>query len=141
MPAAPVMQFDFPGAPAEFDAVPGRAGMTRFAALDALSIEGQAGPARLVVELALPPGADPATPPLEARVTYRPEGFATAWQSIAPPDAAQLVLTEIALSGPRPRIAGSFEIPLCFRPALLVPPDPDQCRTATGSFATVLTID
>jgi hypothetical protein len=42
--------------------------------LDAIGIEGAAGAARLTLEIALPPDAGPGTAPLDARVTYQPEG-------------------------------------------------------------------
>lgn len=136
-----ILHLAFPDAPAEFDAVPGRAGLTRFSALDAISFEGQAGRARLVITLSLPPDAGPDPQPLDARVIYRADGFGTAWQSIAPPGPESFSFHDLALSGPRPRIVGTFTLPLCHRASLLAPPDPARCEVATGRFDTVLHID
>ncbi|TVR47289.1 MAG: hypothetical protein EA386_08210 [Rhodobacteraceae bacterium] len=136
-----VLHLAFPDAPARFDVVPGRAGLTRFSALDAISLEGQAGRARLVIELALQPDAGPDPQPLDARVIYRRDGFGTAWQSIAPPGPDSFAFHDLALSGPHPRIAGTFTLPLCHRATLLETPDPERCKIATGRFDTVLQLD
>jgi len=140
-PGASVLQFDFPGAPKAFAPVPGRAGLTRFGALDALSIEGQAGSARLVVEFALPPDAGPDAAPIDARVTFRPDGFTNFWQTAEMSGSQAIRLTQVALSGPQPRIAGSFAVTLCARASVLRPADPDTCQIARGEFSTQLQID
>jgi hypothetical protein len=138
--ASDFLTFDFADAPSRFEPVPQRAGMTRFAMLDAISFEGAAGPARLVIELALPAQAELGTQPVDARVTYRPDGFTQYWQTIAiAPDA--FVFETLALSGPTPRIVGTFEVSLCLRLSLMQPANPAQCQTASGRFDTALQID
>ena len=131
----------FPGAPKRFAAVPGGAGITRFSILDAVGIEGAAGAARLTLEIALPPDAGPGTAPLDARVTYRPEGFRDYWQTAAVPPPGAIVLEEVALRGPAPRLAGRFRVTLCRRASVMVAADPGDCRIAAGTFDTPLQID
>lgn len=116
----------------------GRSGFTRFAALDAVSIEGQDGPARLVVEITLPAGADSGASPWDARISFRPQGFRDYW--VSPPAFPEggIVIDQLALSGPAPWIAGRFDVPLCFTRSPLHPPDPARCLPASGQFDTPL---
>lgn len=139
-PDVAFMTFDFSGAPEHFSKLPDRAGMTRFSALDAISFEGVAGPEHLVVKIAIAAGATKQDPLLDARVTYRPNGFTNYWQSIEiAPDAFHFDLLE--LSGMTPRIAGGFTVSLCHRASVMTQPDPEQCQTAQGQFFTDLQID
>lgn len=116
----------------------GRSGFTRFAVLDAVSIEGQAGPARLVVEITLPPGAASGAPPWDARISFRPKGFRDYWVSPPAFPEGALVIEHLTLSDPAPRIAGRFDVPLCFTRSPLHPPDPARCLPASGRFDTPL---
>ena len=118
-----------------------RTGFSRFATLEAVSIEGAAGPARLVLEVSLPRGARAGDAPCAARMSFRPDGWRSYW--VSPPDlpGAAVSVEELDLSGPSPRIAGRFEAPLCFTPTPLHPPDATRCRTASGRFATPLVPD
>jgi hypothetical protein len=137
---APFLRFEFGAAATTYEKVPQRAGMTRFLVLDAISLEGASGQARLVIELAMPPEAGMDAQPLDARVTYRPDGFVDFWQTITiPPDG--FVFDVVELSGPSPRIAGSFALPLCERASIMVPADPARCQMAQGQFATDLQLD
>ncbi len=138
---APFMLFDLADAPEQFQPVPERAGMTRFATLDAISLEGAAGTARLVVNLALPPDARPGVQPLDARVTYRPDGFVDYWETPDLPGSDAFAFTLLDLSGPQPQIEGSFQVRLCRRASVMQPADPKDCRTARGTFASELQID
>ena len=135
------MRFDFADAPGQFQPVPDRVGMTRFSILDAISFEGAAGPARLVVKLALPPGAAPGAQPVDARVTYRPDGFSDFWQTADMPGPDAFAFTRLELSGPAPQIVGTFQVLLCRRASVMVPADPETCQRATGAFATELQTD
>ena len=136
-----VLRFAFADAPQEFTYIPGRAGMTRFSMLDAISIEGQAGAARLVVKFALPPDAGPGAQLLDARVTYRPDGFADFWQTVDIPAPEAFRFERVVLTGPRPEIAGRFNVALCPRVSIMRPADLEGCRMASGQFATHLQID
>ncbi|WP_209425256.1 hypothetical protein [Pararhodobacter sp. SW119] len=144
-PAQGWLTLDFPGAPARLAPVAGGAGITRFSMLDAVGIEaaGEAGAetARLVIEIALPPDAAPGTLPLDARVTYRPDGFRNYWQTADLPPPGAIVLEDVALRGPAPRLAGRFEVVLCRRASVMVPADAGDCRSAAGAFDTPLQID
>jgi hypothetical protein len=118
-----------------------RTGFTRFLTLDAVSIEGVAGPARLVVELSLPPGARSGDQPHDARISFRPDGWRDYW--VTPPDlpAGAVILDHIDLSGSEPRIAGWFAAPLCLTRSPVHTPDPERCLPASGRFATPLARD
>jgi hypothetical protein len=119
----------------------GRTGFTRFLSVDAISIEGENGPARLVVELALPPGARNGDQPHDARISYRPDGWRDYWVSpLAFPPGA-VVIEDLDLSGTAPRIAGHFAVPLCFTASPVHTPDPNRCLAASGRFATPLVRD
>ncbi len=137
----PYMSLEFADAPAQFQPVPRRAGMTRFSMLDAISFEGAAGPTRLVVEIGLPPRAPLDATPVDARVTYRPDGFTDYWQTIGMPRAGEFTFTQLDLSGPRPQIAGEFRVTLCQRASVMVLANTEACRQAVGTFATHLQID
>lgn len=128
------LQFTFPDAARDFAPVPGRAGITRFMILDAISFEGAAGPSRLVVQLALPPEATRATSPVDARITYRPDGFTAYWETPDIPPPGAIRFTTLALDGPQARIAGTFAVTLCHRASVLHPADPARCAEATGRF-------
>jgi len=136
-----VMTLDFPDAPGRFATVPGGAGITRFSMLDAIGIEAAAGSARLVLEIALPPGARPGAAPVDAWVTYRPDGFRDYWQTAEPPLPGAIVVKDVGLRGPSPWIAGRFRVLLCRRASMMVPADPGACRPAAGTFHTTLQID
>lgn len=135
------LSFDFGAAPAQFQPVSGRAGITRFAMLDAISLEGQAGAARLVVKFALPPDAGTSAQPLDARVTYRPDGYVDYWQTAERPAPGAIIFEQVQLSGPRPRIAGRFEVTLCARASVMVAHDTGNCSLARGRFESELQID
>jgi len=135
------LTLDFPDAPERLQPVPGGVGVTRFSMLDAIGIEGVAGAARLVIEIALPPDAVPGTAPLDARVTYRPDGFRDFWQTTEVPPPGAIVLTEVALRGPAARIRGRFRVLLCRRASVMVPADSGDCHPAEGVFDTHLQID
>jgi hypothetical protein len=115
-----------------------RAGFARFAAIDAVSFEGEAGPARLVVELSLPPDAGPGTVPLAARVIWRPDGFRDYWVSPpgVPPGAVRI--DRVDLRADVPEIAGAYRLPLCPVAGPLVAPAADDCPLAEGRFAVTL---
>jgi len=115
-----------------------RTGFTRFASVDAVSIEGAAGAARLVVEMSLRPAARTGDQPHDARISYRPDGWRNYW--VSPPDFPRgaLVIDHLDLSGPAPRIAGHFAVPLCFTPTPLHTPDLTNCLPASGRFDTAL---
>jgi len=143
LPAETVLSLTFDGAAHRF--VPqtegARTGFSRFATLEAVSIEGTDGPARLVVELSLPSGARAGDAPYGARISFRPDGWRDFW--VSPPElAGAAVSVEVLdLSGPAPRIVGRFMAPLCFKSTPLHPPDPARCRLAAGRFATPLVPD
>ena len=135
------LRLEFRDAPAQFQPVPGRAGMTRFSMLDAISLEGQAGAARLVVKFALPPDAAPDAQPLDARVTYRPHGYVDYWQTAELPAPGAFIFEQVQLSGPRPRVTGRFEVTLCARASVMDMHDSGNCSVARGRFASDLQID
>lgn len=137
---ADFLSLQFPDAPAAFTKLPRRAGMSRFATLDAISFEGEAGPARLVVKFALRQDADHQPLLLDARVTYRPDGFTDFWQTITV-EAGAFAFDTLDLSGPAPHVAGAFTVSLCRRASVMVPADPEECQTASGHFNTDLQID
>ena len=143
VPAEAVLSLTFDGAAHRF--VPqtegARTGFSRFATLEAVSIEGADGTARLVVELSLPPGARAGDPPYAARISFRPDGWRDYWVSPTDLAGAAVSVEVLDLSGPAPRIAGRFEAPLCFTPTPLHPPDATRCRPAAGRFATPLVPD
>ena len=118
-----------------------RTGFSRFASLEAVSIEGADGPARLVLELSLPPGALAGDDPYAARISFRPDGWRDYW--VSPPElsGAAVSVELLDLAGPAPRIAGRFAAPLCFTASPMHPPDPARCRPAAGRFATPLVPD
>lgn len=118
-----------------------RTGFTRFTVVDAVSIEGADGPARLVLELAFPPGARTGDAPHDARISFRPDGWRDYWVSPHDlPDGA-IAVDHLDLSGPDPRIAGRFAVPLCFTPSPLHTPDTERCVEAAGRFDTALVRD
>lgn len=119
----------------------GQTGFTRFLSVDAVSIEGIDGAARLVVEIALRLGARTGDQPHDARISFRPDGWRDYW--VSPPDfpAGGVVIDHLDLSGPHPRIAGHFALVLCFTRSPVHPPDPDRCRPASGRFDTPLMRD
>lgn len=118
-----------------------RTGFTRFLTVDAVSIEGAEGPGRLVVELSLPPGARTGDQPHDARISFRPDGWRDYW--VWSPDrlAGELMIEQLDLSGPHPRIVGHFEAALCFAHSPVNQPDPDRCLPASGRFDTPLVRD
>lgn len=115
-----------------------RTGFTRFLSVDAVSIEGAAGPARLVLEISLPPGAQTGDQPRDARISFRPDGWRDYW--VSPPNFPEgaLRIDQLDLSGPSPRIVGHFAVPLCFTPTPLHTPDLTNCLPASGRFETAL---
>lgn len=118
-----------------------RTGFTRFASVDAVSIEGAQGPSRLVLELSLPPAARTGDAPHDARISFRPDGFRDYWVSpLAFPDGA-VAVDLLDLSSPSPRIAGRFAVPLCFTASPLAVPDETRCLPAAGRFETALVRD
>lgn len=118
-----------------------RTGFTRFLTVDAVSMEGASGPARLVLEFSLPPGSRTGDVPHDARISFRPDGWRDYW--VSPPDFPDGAVTikHLDLSGPAPRIAGYFTVPLCFTQSPIHPPDPNRCQLATGVFDTALVPD
>lgn len=112
-----------------------RAGFTRFMSVDAVSFEGVAGAARLVVQLSLPPGG---SVPHDARILFLPEGWRDYWVSPLVFPEGGVVLEALALSGTAPRIAGRFDVDLCFTRSPMHLPDMDKCHRASGEFATAL---
>ena len=135
------LTFSCPGAAEHFHPVPNGAGFTRFSMLDAIGIDAAAGTARLVIEVALPPGATAGSDPVDARVTYRPDGFRDYWQTADMPPPGAIVIDAVSLRGPVPSIAGRFRVTLCRRASVMVPADPGDCHPAEGSFDTQLQID
>ncbi len=119
----------------------GRTGFTRFASVDAIGLEGAQGRMRLVLELALPPGSATRAAPHDIRISFRPEGFRDYWVSPADTPGDTVVIEYLDLSGPSPRIAGQFTVPLCFTVSPLHQPDPARCLTASGRFDTALVRD
>ncbi|WP_349371977.1 hypothetical protein [Salinarimonas sp.] len=118
-----------------------RTGFTRFASVDAVSIEGADGRARLVLELSLPPGARAGDAVHDARILYRPDGFRDYWASPPVFPEGAIVIDDLDLSGRAPRIAGRFAAPLCFTASPMTTPDPSRCRPASGRFSTDLVRD
>jgi len=118
-----------------------RTGFTRFLTVDAVSMEGVDGPARLVVELSFPPGAGMGDAPYDARISFRPEGWRDYW--VSPPDFPDGAVTikHLDLSGPAPRIAGYFTVPLCFTQSPIHASDLTRCQMASGMFDTALVPD
>jgi hypothetical protein len=141
--AETVLSLAFDGAVRSFTPVMegARTGFTRFASVDAVSIEGADGPARLVLELALPPGSQSGAALHDGRILFRPDGFRDYWVSppVLPEGAVEI--EQLDLSGRSPRITGRFEVPLCFTPSPMRTPDPARCRPASGRFSTVLVRD
>lgn len=131
------------GAPDRFALVTdgGRTGASRFARLTAVSLEGRAGPARVVIELSLPPGADPAKRVLDGRVIYRPDGFRDFWISHGPLPTDALTVEALDLTPGAARIAGRFSLPLCPVTSVLAAPDPTRCAPAEGRFDAPLILD
>ena len=119
----------------------GQTGFTRFISVDAVSIAGADGPARLVLELAFPPGARSGDAPHDARISYRPQGWRDYWVSppAFPPGAVRV--EHLDLSGPSPRITGSFALALCATATPMQQPDLTRCRTVSGRFDTPLVPD
>ena len=120
-----------------------RTGFTRFAALDAVSMEGAPleGAERLVLQFSLPPGAGISVAVLDARIMFRTDGWRDYWVSplVFPADAIRF--EELQLSGPTPRIAGRFDVELCPVVSPLHLPDMAECSSARGSFRTELIRD
>lgn len=138
--AQSVMELDFQGQNLRFDLdhPMSRAGFTRFMTVDAVSFEGVAEAARLVIELALPPSGDT---PHDARIMFRPDGYRDYWLSPLVFPAGGVVIESVQLRGIAPHIAGEFETPLCFTASPLVLPDPARCDIARGRFQTELRPD
>lgn len=136
-----LLEFDGDSHRLDTQADTGRAGFTRFMVVDAVSFGAVAGPARLVLELALPPRARQGDQPHDARILYQPDGWRDYWTS--PPDFPEggVVVTHLALSSPAPRIAGYFAVPLYFTKDPTHASDLSQCQSATGRFDTPLTQD
>ena len=118
-----------------------RTGFTRFLSVDAVSMEGADGPARLVLELSLPPAARMGDAPHDARISFRPEGWRDYWVSPLEFPHGAVSISHLDLSGPAPRIAGVFEVPLCFIQSPLHAPDLARCSDARGQFDTSLIPD
>lgn len=118
-----------------------RSGFSRFDRVDAVSIEGADGAARLVIEMSFLPGARGGDQPHDARISYRPEGWRDYW--VSPPLFPQGALTieGLDLSSLEPRISGSFSVPLCFARSVVDAPNLEHCQTATGRFSTLLVRD
>ncbi len=118
-----------------------RTGFTRFLSVDAVSMEGADGPARLVLELSFPPGARTGDAPYDGRISFRPDGWRDYW--VSPPDfpSGAVLIEYLDLSGPAPRIEGRFTSQLCFTKSPVHPPDPARCQMARGAFATELVPD
>lgn len=119
----------------------GRTGFSRFAQVDAVSIEGGDGMARLVLELAFASGARAGDQPHDARISYRPQGWRDYWVSAPLFPAGGITIDELDLSGLEPRIAGSFRVELCLTRSPVHVPDPDHCQPASGRFTTPLMRD
>ncbi|WP_296478585.1 hypothetical protein [Roseinatronobacter sp.] len=137
------IEFEFDGEKRHFipEMEGARTGFTRFLSVDAVSMEGADGPARLVLEFSLPPGARMGDAPHDARISFRPDGWRDYW--VSPPDFPDgaVMIEYLRLSGPAPRITGRFTVPLCFTKSTIHPPDPARCKTATGAFDTTLVPD
>jgi hypothetical protein len=119
-----------------------RTGFTRLLSVDAVSIEGTDGPARLVVELALPPrGSQTPDVPHDARIIFRPDGWRDYWVSAPDYREGSVLIDQIDLAGLSPRIVGRFEMPLCFTPTPVHAPDTARCLPASGRFDTDLVRD
>lgn len=118
-----------------------RTGFTRFLTVDAVSIEGTDGRARFVVELSMPPTAGATDGPHDARLIYRPDGWRDYWMSPPGIPEGAIAIEHVDLSGPAPRIAGSFLVPLCFTASPLHAPDLERCLPASGAFDTALVRD
>lgn len=115
-----------------------RAGFTRFMTVDAVSVEAVDGAARLVLEFALPPDARTGDQPHDARISFRPDGWRDYW--VSPPRFPDggVTIEHLDLSGPVPRIAGQFAVPLCHVASPLQRPDPARCLPARGRFDVIL---
>lgn len=118
-----------------------RTGFTRFLSVDAVSVEGADGSARLVLELAFPPASRTGDAPHDARISFRPNGWQDYW--VSPSDMADgaVAIDHLDLSGAFPRIAGHFAVPLCFARSPIHGPDPSRCLPASGHFDTLLVQD
>lgn len=132
--------FEFQGRVQEFATVleGARTGVTRFNALEAVSLEGGAGPAQLVIEMSLPPEGAAGAPPLAVRVIYRPAGFRDYWVTPAGLSPESLRIGAIDLRSPTPEIVGSFSVPLCPVASPMHQPQLELCLMASGCFDTPL---
>ncbi|MGJ3264666.1 MAG: hypothetical protein ACFE0R_15670 [Salinarimonas sp.] len=141
--AQPMLDLVFDGDALTFTPVMdgARTGFTGFLSVDAVSIEGASGPARLVLEIALPPGSSTGAAPHDARILYRPDGFRDYWVSPTPFPEGAIAIERLDLAAATPRIAGRFEAPLCFTASPMHLPDPARCVTVSGRFDTPLVHD
>ncbi|TVS01359.1 MAG: hypothetical protein EA407_11920 [Rhodobacteraceae bacterium] len=120
-----------------------RTGFTRFAALEAVSLEGARpdGPERLVLQVSLAPGEGADVAPLDGRIMFRPDGWRDYWVSAAVFPGDAILIEELELSGPEAWIAGGFDLELCPVASPLHPPDTSGCEQAIGEFRTRLMRD
>jgi hypothetical protein len=118
-----------------------RTGFTRFLNVDAVSMEGKNGPARVVLEFSFTPGARTGDTPYDARISFRPDGWRNYWVSPAEFPSGAILIEHLDLSGPMPHIKGKFTVPLCFTKSPIHPPDMTRCQMASGVFATELVPD
>lgn len=118
-----------------------RTGFTRFQSVDAVSMEGADGSARLVVELSLPPAARLGDRPNAARISYRTDGWRDYWVSLPDKPKGAIKIEHLDLSGPTPRIRGDFAVMLCFTKSPVHLADLTRCHPATGAFDTALVPD
>ncbi len=118
-----------------------RTGFTRFQSVDAVSMEGADGSARLVVELSFPPAARTGDTPHAARISYRPDGWRDYWVSLPDKPKGAITIEHLDLSGPAPRIRGAFAVILCFTKSPVHSADLTRCHPATGAFDTALVPD
>lgn len=137
LPAEAVPSLAFDGAAHRFGPQTGgaRTGFSCFTRLEVVGIEDADGPARLVLELSLLPGARTGDASCAARISFRLDGWRDYW--VTPPErsGAAVSVEELDLSGPAPCIAGRFAAPLCFIATPLHLPDPARCRPAARRFA------
>jgi len=118
-----------------------RTGFSRFDRVDAISIEGADGAARLVIEMSFLPGARGGDQPHDARISYHPDGWRDYW--VSPPvfPHGALTVDGLDLSSLDPRISGIFSVPLCLARSVVHAPNLEHCQTATGRFSTLLVRD
>ncbi len=83
----------------------------------------------------------PETAPIEAIVTYSPQGTGLHWTSEGAPEAISIVFTALTSAGDETRATGTFSGQLCYAEGYGSEADANNCRAIEGSFDTPITIE